>query len=717
MPVPTTANLVEELRTLQILQPEQAAEISKLAAPDTRTLCRELMQRGHITAYQANLVGQGKAKELVLGSYIILDRLGEGGMGQVFKARHVRLDRIVALKVIRKERLSKPEAIRRFQREAKAAGRLSHPNIVAVHDSGEINGTHFLAMELVDGIDMARLVKKSGPLPVQHACHYMRQAALGLQHAHERGLTHRDIKPHNLLVTSEGKVKVLDMGLARLESLSGSDEESKDSGLTKDGSVIGTPDYLAPEQAKDARNVDIRSDLYSLGCTFYYLLTGKRPFVAESLTETLLKHQLEEAVPVRKLRNEVPAPVEAIVAKLMRKKPEERYQKPDELAADLEQFLRGKSTSALKKGPNAPVGWNASEPGTGSSSASRVKSVVRAATSSKRRMLISGGALFLFVLIVYAMLPTSGPRDEPEPVANAKNPPSKDKDTRKDKDKQPDPPAGLPREVTNKLGMKMMLIPAGSFQMGSAKGEVGRLADEGPQHKVTLSKPFYMGSHEVTVGEFRKFADAARFRTQAEREGGAVRWTPGRKDSDPPDPKCNWRNPGYNQTDDDPVVCVSWNDVQAFCRWMTDQEGKTYRLPTEAEWEYACRGGTSTPYSFGSTCTSTDINCNGAYPYGVGTKGPNRQRPVRVGTFKANDFGLFDMHGNVWEWCGDFYEKEYYGKSPSTDPQGPLSSDFRVVRGGSWAEGAVSSRSAARGPGPPGYRDNRAGFRVVLEAD
>jgi serine/threonine protein kinase len=219
-----------------------------------------------------------------IAGYEILEPLGEGGMGQVYKARHLRLDRIVALKVIHQDRLAQPDAVRRFHREARAAARLAHPHLVTVFDVDEVGGTHFLAMEYIEGTDLGRWVKARGPLPAARACDYVRQAALGLQHIHERGLVHRDIKPANLFLTAnETLVKVLDLGLARLDQPGPSDQMSSE--LTQPGVVMGTPAFLAPEQARDSRRVDIRSDIYSLGCTLYCLLTGRVPFPGTGLAE------------------------------------------------------------------------------------------------------------------------------------------------------------------------------------------------------------------------------------------------------------------------------------------------------------------------------------------------------------------------------------------------------------------------------------------------
>jgi serine/threonine protein kinase len=199
----------------------------------------------------------------VLRQYVLLERLGQGGMGQVFKARHRRLDRVVALKLLRQDRAADPEALLRFQREARATARAAHPNLVTIFDADEVGGTQFFTMEYLEGTDLSRVVKQRGPLPPALACDHVRQAALGLQHAHENGLVHRDVKPSNLMLTAQGTVKVLDLGLARLEDPA---EPDKTEGLTETGAVMGTADYIAPEQAIDTHRADIRSDVYSLGC-------------------------------------------------------------------------------------------------------------------------------------------------------------------------------------------------------------------------------------------------------------------------------------------------------------------------------------------------------------------------------------------------------------------------------------------------------------------
>jgi serine/threonine protein kinase len=288
--------------------------------------------------------------------YTILATLGQGGMGHVYKAMQERLDRIVALKVIRQDRQD-TEAIRRFRKEAKAAAKLSHPNIVVVHDFDQVGDNCFIAMEYVEGTDLYQLVKDHGPLPVPQACDYIRQVAMGLQHAHERSLVHRDIKPANLLVagiqpgqplkenTLEGTVKILDMGMALLH---GGEKDSVHGGIPSAG-IMGTPDYMAPEQALDFQKVDIRADLYSLGCTFYFLLTGRPPFDEYPLMRKMMMHQSGTIRPVWEVRSAIPEKIDAIVQKLLAKKTQDRFQTPAELAEVLTAIVSAPATEPLER--------------------------------------------------------------------------------------------------------------------------------------------------------------------------------------------------------------------------------------------------------------------------------------------------------------------------------------------------------------------------------
>jgi WD40 repeat protein/tRNA A-37 threonylcarbamoyl transferase component Bud32 len=284
--------------------------------------------------------------------YEVLGEIGRGGMGVVYKARQKAQSRLVAIKVIRKDRLVHAESVRRFRRETQAATRLAHPNIVLVYESDSDGDTHYLVMEYVDGITLQRLVEEGGPLPVHVACEYIRQAALGLQHAVEQALVHRDIKPANLMVTfpsaAGGLVKILDMGVARLYQMGDSPAETL-STLTQPGAVIGTADFIAPEQLEDPHGADFRADLYSLGCTFYYLLTGQVPFPGGTLIQKLDRQRWQDPPAVDQLRPEVPPAVVAVVRRLMAKRAADRYRNPGELAADLGRLVQGGLVEAVPR--------------------------------------------------------------------------------------------------------------------------------------------------------------------------------------------------------------------------------------------------------------------------------------------------------------------------------------------------------------------------------
>jgi serine/threonine protein kinase len=300
-----------------------------------------------------------------LPDFEILEEIGRGGMGIVYRARQRADGQIVAVKVIRKDRLQHEEAVKRFRREAQAAARLSHPNIVRVCDFDHAGDTHYLVMEYVAGITLERLVEQQGSLTIPQACDFIRQAALGLQHAREQALVHRDIKPSNLMVTptplapkgdgdpapsppaplpggegSEYHVKLLDMGVARVLQLGGAAPGESLSTLTQGGTVIGTADYVAPEQLEDPHGADIRADLYSLGCTFYFLLTGQVPFPGGSLLSKLDKQRWHDPTSLTHLRGDTPPAVARVVEKLMAKRPANRYQTPGELADTLALLAR-----------------------------------------------------------------------------------------------------------------------------------------------------------------------------------------------------------------------------------------------------------------------------------------------------------------------------------------------------------------------------------------
>jgi WD40 repeat protein/predicted Ser/Thr protein kinase len=280
--------------------------------------------------------------------YQVESLLGKGGMGDVYRARHRLMERTVAVKVINPEIVNRPEAVRRFQREVKAAARLSHPNIVTAYDAEQAGDLHLLVMEYVEGRDLACVVKETGPLSVEDACQCVRQAALGLEHARKCGMVHRDIKPQNLMLTPEREVKILDFGLAQFarEAVAPGKPGRGPGELTDAHSMMGTPDYMAPEQAESARSADIRSDIYSLGATLYYLLAGAPPFSEGSVLEKLKAHAEQTLPPLAELRDDVPAELEQVLRRMMAKDPSERYQRPEDVAEALAPFAAAKEPLA-----------------------------------------------------------------------------------------------------------------------------------------------------------------------------------------------------------------------------------------------------------------------------------------------------------------------------------------------------------------------------------
>jgi serine/threonine protein kinase len=339
MPAPSTAEefldlvpksgIVEPARLDAYLNPLRASA----ALPQAPNQLADLLVRdGLLTNFQVQQLLQGKYLGFTIGRYRVLELLGSGGMSAVYLCIDPETQQRVAIKVLPRTLAKDETLLKRFYREAHASAALNHPNIVRGFEVAHENDQHFMVMEFVDGASLQAVVKKSGPLAIMRAAHYVRQAAEGLAHAHVAGLVHRDIKPANLLVDRDGTVKILDMGLSRFYT------SEDDSVLTKD--VLGTLDYLAPEQARDSHNVDIRADIYSLGGTFYYLLTGKTPLDKGRFNPKMLGGAMPGAKPVRQLRPEVPQALAQVVEKMMAQAPQHRYQTPAEVIAALEPWTR-----------------------------------------------------------------------------------------------------------------------------------------------------------------------------------------------------------------------------------------------------------------------------------------------------------------------------------------------------------------------------------------
>jgi serine/threonine-protein kinase len=425
MAINTVSALVELLRRQHLLEPGQLDELVKKLQPryrNPRDICRELLRRGWLTPFQVNQLLTANGDGLVVGQYLLLERLSEGALGEVFRARHQHMKRIVTLQLVRGDMLGQPRAVEQFYQEIQAASQVSHPHLVAAYDAGPVGSSHFFAMEYVEGIDLERLVKQTGPLPVGQACDFIYQAALGLQHAFQRGLLHHDLKPGNLLVS----------GVRGAESGVGSPESGtpvvkiRNLGLTMirqhtrhtrleggSGRLGGSGNYTLPPPLA-GQPADVRTELYSLGCTFYFLLTGRAPFARGTTDEKVIRHLKAEPAPIRSLRPEVPEEVAAVVRKLMAKRPEDRYQTPGEVASALARWSGqgGPLPAALRAPSDAAeietvLQWAAplAPPTSTNSSRSRL----RGPTGMwNRRTAVAGGLLLSCLAILVVLLARSG---------------------------------------------------------------------------------------------------------------------------------------------------------------------------------------------------------------------------------------------------------------------------------------------------------------------
>ncbi|GIW90010.1 MAG: hypothetical protein KatS3mg109_0442 [Pirellulaceae bacterium] len=629
-------------------------------------------------------------------------RIGRGGFAEVYEARtaegvpcavKVSLDPIDGdSRAVKKEL----ETLRLVQTVT------GHPNIVTLMDVWLVGGYLVTRWELAtDGslLDLLGRYQSEGHdgIPVRQLLRYMEDAAEGIDFLNGQGIYHRDIKPGNLLLF-HGHVKLADLGLAKFAGVS-----------TVSHTGSGTLGYLPPE-AYDHRLCKT-VDLYALAASYVKLRTGREPF-GENATEIVHRQSTGDPIvdglqPIEKelirqalagnpedrpqegavawvrgicraltTRNRLPGHDAARGPQLAVPKVSADIQGSSEVAPAKETANHGSSsdrevfaeTQSRKNSPASPAPQTATAPTLGSALVQWWRRL-----TPRGRLAAVLAALILFVLLVVpwgrAILPS---RDrEPKPPGVVESNSIHEDPVAAAQRAAPTPPALV---ETNSIGMKLVLIPAGEFMMGSPEWDTDAYPDEKPQHRVRIYRPFYLAVTEVTQEQYQQVMGT---------------------------------NPSYFQgAPKRPVENVSWNDAVEFCRRLSQKEGKEYRLPTEAEWEYACRAGSTTRWSFGN-----DASELGEYAWYGGNSGGTTHP---VGQKKPNAWGLYDMHGNVWEWCADWYDEVYYRTSPLDDPKGPDSGRFRVLRGGSWVYHRPGTfRCAFRYNGRPDLRYDAGGFRVA----
>ena len=642
-----------------------------------------------------------------IGHYEVLEVLGQGGSGIVFRAFDEVLQRVVAVKMLAPQLAATSPPRKRFLREARSSAAVRHENVVQVH-AVEEQPLPYLVMDFIPGETLQQRLDRTGPLEVTDVVQIGRQIALGLAAAHAQRLIHRDIKPGNILLEAgpHPQAKITDFGLARV---------ADDASLTQSGLVAGTPMYMAPEQAR-GETLDHHTDLFSLGSVLYTMITGRPPFRAAS-TMAVLKRVVDDTPrPIPESTPEAPPVALRPDRGLHAKNPEDRPASAQEVADLLAQGLQGRPADgtpaaipprvrarfprrhwlvALAVLPALLVGLGLAEV----SGVAHVRGMVirllfpdgtRVETNGQRLIRVAGEAAAV--------------ADKPRNAKAAAEVLA----------------ASAPREIINSIGMKLVLIPAGSFEMGSPDSDPDARPNEKPHHPVRITRAFYLGTTEVTVGQFRHFVETTGYRTVAETDGKGGRVWNTAKEKWNQNPKYTWHSPGFPQTDEYPVVQVSSKDATAFCNALNvldglkpfdhqgargPWDGEGYRLPTEAEWEHACRAGSATRYGFGDDAASL-----GQFAWYSANSG-SRAHPV--GTKRPNALGLYDMHGNVWECCWDRYDTDFYRESPGADPLGSPQAAYRELRGGSWDDGPQNCRSAYRLKNTLNSRTHSKGFRVA----
>ena len=662
---------------------------ARLCVPCAQKRRREQLAR-------AGIVEEGM---LIGDRYRIETLLGEGGMGRVFLATDLELgEKPFALKFLPQELSRDPAALQDLRREMQIAMQLNDDHIVRLFNFETVEGYRFLKMEYVDGPTLADLLfrkrEQGATFTVDELLPLVRQICSALEYAHGRQVVHRDLKPGNVMVNSRGEAKLMDLGIARVVQ----DTMSRVSNRPRTGTLV----YMSPEQHRGDRAIDGRSDLYSLGCTVYELLSGRPPFFEGNLA---YQHLSQSPEPLRS----VPAWVNEAVLRALAKDPDDRFGSAMEFYEELTGGPARKREAAREKEAAEARAREAAQ--RAAAEKAKAEEEARRAAKAKARKEAAQRAGEKAKREAAQRAAERARREAKEDARRKREPKVYTEwpfDAREAKRRQQETAEalGLPVETEVDLGkgakMACVLIPAGKFLMGSPEAEEERSNNE-TQHRVSISKPFYVGKYQVT-------------QTQWEAVTG--------------------ENPSHFKGEQNPVEKVSWDDCQEFIKKLNARVGSArlsafsgaseeraearttsldFALPTEAQWEYACRAGTETPFHTGQTLSTDEANYDGNFPYRAGAKGESRKETISVGTLAGNAWGLYDMHGNVWGWCQDWYRN--YPDGEVVDPTGPEEGSLRVRRGGSWGNDARDCRSACRHWHTPDYRNDNLGCRLLLRSN
>ncbi|MCL4506726.1 MAG: SUMF1/EgtB/PvdO family nonheme iron enzyme [Chloroflexi bacterium] len=653
-----------------------------------------------------------KIDQILQGRYRIARVLGRGGMGAVYEARHIELDTVCVVK----EMLPPDDAelvevmARQFKREAKILANLRHPNLPHVSDYFTEGDNYYLVMDLISGPSLDKLIGSRG-LPEATVLQYADQLLSVLEYVHTQGALHRDIKPANIIVQPDGRAVLVDFGLVKVTG----------EGMSSFSMRGLTPHYAPPEQYTGG--TDTRSDLYSLAATLYQALSARPPM---SAADQFAGQPLQS---LRQLRPDISPNTAAVIEKTLTLDRMKRCQSAAEMRAALKGAAVPDNPTVYPDSRQLPV------------SGTKVLPMPQKQPMPRWAQITVGvmalGLVALLTVVVAPGLqarPPAAPTTLPSPLptwtprsasATTINPTvSLEATIAPAATFTPIPVAAtlaptatpVPTAVSNLMtltlapGVTMVLVrvPAGQFLMGSADSDPNAQSDEKPQHKVMLDE-YLIGKYDVTNAQFMTFVKATGYKTTAEKEGSGYAYT-GNGWADVKG--ADWQHPkgpgsDLGGKDNHPVVLVSWDDAVAFCAWVRQVTGRNVKLPTEAQWEKAARGTDGRIYPWGNSApdaTRLNFNMNIKDTTEVGKYSPTGDSP----------YGAADMAGNVWQWTADWYGDTYYTNSPASNPQGPTSGQYRVMRGGAWGIDPATVRAAFRDRLGPTLRYDNLGFRVVV---